>query len=86
MDDYQTTTQKFYDTVKSSPIATAVGNISAPDTGTAPTLTTPALQALGGTSLDYGIIRDLKSTIDDVLQPTMRAFWCFVAVMIFLLA
>ncbi|WP_156060098.1 hypothetical protein [Pseudomonas sp. AAC] len=86
VDDYQTTTQKFYDTVKSSPIATAVGNISAPDTGTAPSLTTPALQALGGASLDYGIIRDLKSTIDDVLQPTMRAFWCFVAVMIFLMA
>ncbi|MCL6687096.1 hypothetical protein M8R19_33020 [Pseudomonas sp. R3.Fl] len=86
VDDYQTTTQKFYDTVKSSPIATAVGNISAPDTGTAPTLTTPALQVLGGASLDYGIIRDLKSTIDDVLQPTMRAFWCFVAVMIFLMA
>lgn len=86
VDDYQTTTQKFYDTVKSSPIATAVGNISAPDTGTAPTLTTPALQALGGASLDYGIIRDLKSTLDDVMQPTMKAFWCFVAVMIFLLA
>lgn len=86
VDDYQATTQKFYDTVKSSPIATAVGNISAPDTGTAPTLTTPALQALGGASLDYGIIRDLKSNLDDVMQPTMRAFWCFVAVMIFLLA
>lgn len=86
VDDYQTTTQKFYDTVKSSPIATAVGNISAPDTGAAPTLTTPAIQALGGVSLDYGIIRDLKSTIDDVLQPTMKAFWCFVAIMIFLMA
>lgn len=86
VDDYQQTTQKFYDSVKGSPIATAVGNISAPDTGVAPTLTTPAIQALGGTSLDFGIIRDQKSIIDDVMRPTMRAFWCFVAVLIFLMA
>lgn len=86
VDDYQETTQKFYDTVKGSPVATAVGNISAPETGVAPILTTAPLQALGGKSLDYGIIRDQKSIIDDIMQPTMKAFWCFVAVMIFLMA
>lgn len=86
VDDYQETTQRFYDKVKGSPIASAVGNISAPESGVAPTLTTSPIQALGGASLDFGIIRDQKSIIDDIMQPTMKAFWCFVAIMIFLMA
>lgn len=86
VDDYQTTTQKFYDSVKASPLATAVSAISVPSGGAAPTLTTAPIEALGGAALDFSIIQQLKPVIDEVLSVTMKAFWCFVALLIFLSA
>ncbi|MCY1290476.1 hypothetical protein D9M70_396230 [compost metagenome] len=86
VDDYQTTTQKFYDSVKASPLIVALDSISAPTTGVAPNLQTSSLAALGGASLDFGIITDLAPIIKDVLSAVMKAFWCFVALIIFLMA
>lgn len=86
VDDYQTTTQKFYNSVNNSPVVKAVDSISAPITGTAPNMRTGSLSAIGGASLDFSIMTQLKPIIDDVLSGVMKAFWCFVAVMIFLAA
>lgn len=84
VDSYQVTTQKFYDRVTSSPIASAVPNISVPSGGTAPNFTTGGLEALGGASLDFSIIETLFDGVKSVLSAVMKAFWCFVAVFIFL--
>ncbi|MCY1287097.1 hypothetical protein D9M70_360830 [compost metagenome] len=86
VDDYQTTTQKFYDSMKASPIVAAVAAVDAPQVGVAPNLVTPSLAALGGVSLDFRIITDLVPVVRDVLSLVMKAFWCFVALMIFLMA
>jgi hypothetical protein len=85
VDDYQTTTQKFFTSVKGSPLATAVTAIQVPQGGTAPELVSAPLAAIGGASFDLRIITDLKPVIADVLSAVMKAFWCFVALMIFLM-
>lgn len=84
VDSYQVTTQKFYDRVKSSPIASSVSNISVPSGGSAPEFTTGGLEALGGVSLDFSIIGTLFDGVKSILSAVMKAFWCFVAVFIFL--
>lgn len=84
VDSYQVTTQKFYDRVKSSPIASSVSNISVPTGGTAPQFTTGAIEALGGASLDFSIIDTLFDGVKPVLSAVMKAAWCFIAVFIFL--
>lgn len=86
VDTYQVTTQKFYDKVKGSPIATSVNSISAPTGGTAPNFRTSSIAFLGGVSLDYGVIGQLWQSVADVLSLVMKAVWCFVAVVIFLMA
>lgn len=86
VDSYQTTTQKFYDKVKGSPVATSVNSISVPDNGAPPNFKTGSIAFLGGVSLDFGIIGQLWAGVADVLHLVMRAVWCFVAVVIFLMA
>lgn len=86
VDDYQTTTQKFYDKVKVSPLATSVNAIAVPDNGAAPNFHTDSIAFLGGISLDFSVIGTLWSTVAGVLSAVMKAFWCFVAVCIFLMA
>lgn len=82
--DYKATTQQFFNSVKGSPLATAIGSIQVPSGGSAPTLSTGSLAAIGGASFDLGIIRDLKPAIDDVLSVAMRAAWSLLAVLIVL--
>lgn len=84
VDSYQVTTQKFYDRVNSSPIASSVSNISVPSGGSAPDFATGGLEALGGVSLDFSIIGTLFDGVKSILSAVMKAFWCFVAVFIFL--
>lgn len=86
VDDYQVTTQKFYDKIKSSPVAASVNAISVPENGAAPNFRTDSIAALGGVSLDFGIVGQLWSSVADVLSAVMKAVWCFVAVVIFLMA
>lgn len=86
VDSYQTTTQKFYDKVKASPVATSVNAIAVPDNGAPPNFKTGSIAFLGGVSLDFGIIGQLWAGVADVLHLVMKAVWCFVAVVIFLMA
>lgn len=86
VDSYQTTTQKFYDKVKASPVATSVNAIAVPDNGAPPNFNTGSIAFLGGVSLDFGIIAQLWAGVADVLHLVMKAVWCFVAVFIFLMA
>lgn len=85
VDGYQQTTQKFYDRAKGSPLLSAVGNINAPTSGVAPTFQSDPIQALGGARADFGIIGQLVPNID-FLALVMKAVWCFIAVVVFLLA
>lgn len=86
VDSYQVTTQKFYDKVKASPVATSVNAIAVPDNGAPPNFNTGPIAFLGGVSLDFGIIAQLWAGVADVLHLVMKAVWCFVAVFIFLMA
>lgn len=83
VDGYQATTQKFFDKVKQSPLATSVGSISAPTSGSRPDFTTDGIAFLGGVSLDFGIIGTIWEDVKHVLSLTMRAVWCFIAIVIF---
>jgi len=83
VDGYQATTQKFFDKVKQSPLATSVGSISAPTSGSRPDFTTDGIAFLGGVSLDFGIIGTIWDDVKHVLSLTMRAVWCFIAIVIF---
>lgn len=83
VDGYQATTQKFFDKVKQSPLATSVGSISAPTSGSRPDFTTDSISFLGGVSLDFGIIGTIWEDVKHVLSLTMRAVWCFIAIVIF---
>ena len=83
VDGYQATTQKFFDKVKQSPLATSVGSISAPTSGSRPDFTTDGIAFLGGVSLDFGVIGTIWEDVKHVLSLTMRAVWCFIAIVIF---
>lgn len=83
VDGYQATTQKFFDKVKQSPLATSVGSISAPTSGSRPDFTTDSIAFLGGVSLDFGIIGTIWEDVKHVLSLTMRAVWSFIAIVIF---
>ena len=86
VDDYQETTQKFFNRAKSAPLLSAVGNIQAPAGGTAPDFTSDPIAALGGESLDLSFIAQLKPIISNVLSYVMKAVWCFIALIVFLAA
>ena len=85
VDGYQETTQKFYGRAKSSPLLSAVSDINAPTAGVAPNFQSDPIQALGGARADFGIIGQLVPNID-FLALVMKAVWCFIAVVVFLLA
>lgn len=85
LDGYEQTTKDFYGRAKSSPILSAVSGISAPTSGVAPNFQSDPIQALGGARADFGIIGQLVPNID-FLALVMKAVWCFVAVVVFLLA
>lgn len=85
VDGYQETTKKFYGRAKSSPLLSAVSDINAPTAGVAPNFQSDPIQALGGARADFGIIGQLVPNID-FLALVMKAVWCFIAVVVFLLA
>lgn len=86
VDSYQETTQKFYNRVNNAPLFSAVGNIHAPIVGTAPTLVSAPIAALGGASLDLSFIDELKPILSSILSFVMKAVWCLLALVIFLSA
>lgn len=84
VDDYQQTTKKFYTRVSNSPLVSSVSAISVPSGGAAPAMTV-RIDYLK-TNADFGSIGQLKPIVDDILKWTMRAVWCFVAIVVFLMA
>lgn len=86
VDGYQETTEKFYNRVNNAPLFSAVGNIHAPIVGTAPTLVSAPIAALGGASIDLGFIDELKPILSNILSFVMKAVWCLLALVIFLSA
>lgn len=86
VDSYQETTEKFYNRVNNAPLFSAVGNIHAPIVGTAPTLVSAPIAALGGASLDLSFIDQLKPILSSILSFVMKAVWCLLALVIFLSA
>lgn len=86
VDSYQETTEKFYNRVNNAPLFSAVANIHAPIVGTAPTLVSAPIAALGGASLDLSFIDELKPILSSILSFVMKAVWCLLALVIFLSA
>ena len=86
VDSYQETTAKFYNRVNNAPLFSAVANIHAPIVGTAPTLVSAPIAALGGASLDLSFIDELKPILSSILSFVMKAVWCLLALVIFLSA